>query len=121
MPRACSSIGRASSLYLEGFGGSSPPGPTLRFTQCKLLMPNYRPKRTSIRDIIALHKMAPAKKIKALEKKRREAEAELKERYKYFHGVRHENASSEIKYSQIKVLEGYISTLKEEIKLLSKK
>ena len=44
-----------------------------------------------------------------------EAEAELAERYKYFHGVRHENASSEIKYSQIKVLEGYIHTLEEEI------
>ena len=78
-------------------------------------MPNYRPKRTTIKEIIALRKMAPGKRIKELEKKKAEAEAELAERYKYFHGVKHENASSEIKYSQIKVLEGYIHTLEEEI------
>lgn len=78
-------------------------------------MPNYRPKRTTIKEIIALRKMAPGKRIKELEKKKAEAEAELTERYKYFHGVKHENASSEIKYSQIKVLEGYIQTLEEEI------
>lgn len=65
-----------------------------------------------------MRKMPPAKRIKELEKKKTEAEAELAERYKYFHGVRHENASSEIKYSQIKVLEGYVHTLEEEISAL---
>lgn len=83
-------------------------------------MPNFRPKRTKIKDLIALRKMAPNKRIKVLEKKRAEAEAELKERYKYFHGVRHESASSEIKYSQIKVLESYINTLAEEIRGLKR-
>lgn len=81
-------------------------------------MTNYRVKRTTIKDIIAFRKLPPEKRIVELEKKRVEALAELKERNKYFHGVRHENASSEIKYSQIKVLEGYIKTLQEEIRQL---
>ncbi len=83
-------------------------------------MPNFRPKRTTIKDIIAFRKLPPERRIKELEKKRVEALAELKERNKYFHGVRHENASSEIKYSQIKVLEGYIRTLQLEIENLKK-
>ena len=98
------------SAYIRMVLGSNPSGRTL-----VNFMPNYRPKRTTIKEIIALRKMAPAKRIKELEKKKAEAEAELAERYKYFHGVKHENASSEIKYSQIKVLEGYIHTLEEEI------
>lgn len=102
--------------------GSNPSARTyIRILMHPHSMSDYRPKRTTIKDIIALRKMAPSKRIRALEKKRAEAQAELAKRYKYFHGVRHESASSEIKHSQIKVLEGYVSTLQEEIKSLGKK
>ena len=54
-------------------------------------------------------------KIEMLLKKRTDTLEKLKELYKHFHGVKHENSSSEIKYTQIKVLEGFVDSLNKEL------
>lgn len=43
---------------------------------------------------------------------------ELAEKMKYFHGVRHENALSELKYTQIMVLKDMIRGIEKEIREL---
>ncbi|KKT77911.1 MAG: hypothetical protein UW73_C0009G0010 [Microgenomates group bacterium GW2011_GWB1_44_8] len=60
-------------------------------------------------------------KLAELERKRMETVAKLKERLKYFHGIKHENADSEYKYNQIKVLEAHVLSLTEEIEELKAK
>jgi hypothetical protein len=54
-------------------------------------------------------------KLKDLEEKKDKYMAEYKEKLKYFHGVRHENSLSELKYTQIMVLRDIIRGLEKEI------
>lgn len=57
-------------------------------------------------------------KLLELYKKKNEAEAKLRDRLSRFRGVAHESASGELAYSEIKVLEDYIESLKSEIQNL---
>ncbi len=57
-------------------------------------------------------------KIESLHKKREEIIAKLTGLYKNFRGVIHEDSSSEMKYTQIKVLESFIESINAEIKQL---
>jgi hypothetical protein len=57
-------------------------------------------------------------KLKELHQKRNEVIKELEEKYKNFRGVHHEDSTSEIKYTHIKVLESFIASLDAEIKAL---
>lgn len=59
--------------------------------------------------------MTKNQKLKGLLLKKTEAEAKLKDRLGRFRGVPHESASGELAYSEIKVLEDYIESLKNEI------
>lgn len=63
--------------------------------------------------------MQKDKKLQELIQKRDNYKAKLTEMYKYFRGVKHENALSELRYSQIKVFEDLVNSLNEEIKALS--
>ena len=60
------------------------------------------------------------KKLQELIKKRDEYQAQVTELYKHFHGVKHENALSELRYSQIKVYEDFVNSLNEEILVIKK-
>lgn len=60
--------------------------------------------------------MDKQKRLQELHQKRDETIKKLEELYKNFRGVKHEDSASEIKYTQIKVLEGFIQSLDEEIK-----
>jgi uncharacterized coiled-coil DUF342 family protein len=62
--------------------------------------------------------MDKKKKLKELHEKRDETIKKLEELYKNFRGVKHEDSASEIKYTQIKVFEGFIESLNTEIKNL---
>ena len=64
--------------------------------------------------------MDKKKKLKEFIGKRDGYKARLVEMYKHFRGVKHENALSELKYSEIKVLEDFIRSLNEEIAVLEK-
>lgn len=55
-------------------------------------------------------------KLADLEGKLAKYSAELKEKMKTFHGVRHENSLSELKYTQIMVLRDMIRGLEKEIR-----
>ena len=55
-------------------------------------------------------------KLKELHTKRTEAIEKLEALYKNFRGVHHEDSASEIKYTQIKVLESFVESLNTEIK-----
>ena len=57
-------------------------------------------------------------KLKELHEKRNEVIAKLENLYKNFRGVHHEDSASEIKYTQIKVMESFIESLNTEIKSL---
>ena len=57
-------------------------------------------------------------KLKSLKDKRDVYKEKLTEMYKHFRGVKHENALSELKYSQIKVYEDMLNSVVEEIKIL---
>ena len=57
-------------------------------------------------------------KIESLLTKRQETLEKLTELYKHFHGVKHENSASEIRYTQIKVLEGFVESITQELKSL---
>ena len=60
------------------------------------------------------------KKYQELLKKRAEYEEKLKKAYIGFRGVRHENSASEIRYTQIKVYEGFINSIDEELAEMKK-
>jgi flagellar biosynthesis chaperone FliJ len=60
------------------------------------------------------------KNLKNLIEKRNEYRAKLIEMNKHFRGVKHENALSELKYSEIKVYEDFVSSLDEEIANIKK-
>jgi hypothetical protein len=62
--------------------------------------------------------LSDKEKLEALLKKLEEAEAKLKSRLKNFRGVAHESASGELAYSELKVREDFVNSLKEEIKAL---
>lgn len=54
-------------------------------------------------------------KLTDLIKKRDEYKAKLAHMYKYFHGVKHESAHSELQYSEIKVYEDMLNSVVAEI------
>lgn len=62
--------------------------------------------------------MDKIKKLKENIKKRDEYKAKLKEMYKHFRGVKHENSLSELQDSTIKVYEDMLNSIVEEIKIL---
>ncbi len=70
------------------------------------------------------HQMTPnsekEKKIKELKEKKEKYEEKLKFLYKNFRGVIHEDSSSEIKYTQIKVYESFIHSIEDELRALGK-
>jgi uncharacterized coiled-coil DUF342 family protein len=57
-------------------------------------------------------------KIADLHKKREEIIEKLNGLYKNFRGVIHEDSASEMKYTQIKVLESFIESINAELKTL---
>ena len=57
----------------------------------------------------------PEEKIQELLEKRIATIAKVKELYKNFRGVSHENSSAEIKQVRIKVLEGFVDSLNREL------
>ena len=57
-------------------------------------------------------------KLKELHTKRDEAIVKLEDLHKNFRGVHHEDSASEIKYTQIMVLESFVESLNAEIKSL---
>lgn len=61
------------------------------------------------------------KKYDELVAKRDVYVAKLKERYKHFRGVIHESADSEVKYTTIKVYEGFIESINAELKAMEEK
>ncbi len=65
--------------------------------------------------------LSDKEKLVALLTKLEEAEEKLRLRLKNFRGVPHESASGELAYSELKVLEDYVRSLKEEIKVLQGK
>ena len=60
-------------------------------------------------------------KLEALLKKLEVAEGKLKFRLSHFRGVPHESASGELAYSELKVLEDYVNSLKKEVEALKAK
>ncbi|HJY98224.1 MAG TPA: hypothetical protein VJ227_00740 [Patescibacteria group bacterium] len=65
--------------------------------------------------------LSDKEKLNALLKKLEEAEEKLRFRLKNFRGVPHESASGELAYSELKVLEDYVHSLKKEIDALKAK
>jgi hypothetical protein len=65
--------------------------------------------------------LSDKEKLVALLKKLEEAEAKLKFRLSHFRGVPHESSSGELAYSELKVLEDYVASLKAEIKAITEK
>ncbi len=59
-------------------------------------------------------------KLKELEKKLAEVEEKYRFKMSHFRGVPHESAQGELAYSEIKVLEDFIESLKAEIASLKK-
>lgn len=65
-------------------------------------------------------KQNSAQKLKVLEEKLAKAEAKYKERLSRFRGVPHESAQGELSYSDLKVWEDHVETIKQEIEALKK-
>ncbi len=65
--------------------------------------------------------LSDKEKLEALYKKLVEAEGKYKERLKNFRGVPHESASGELAFSELKVREDFVASLKAEIKALEEK
>ena len=61
-----------------------------------------------------------AQKLKELGEKLAKAEARYKERLSRFRGVPHESAQGELSYSDLKVWEDHVETIKQEIEALNK-
>jgi uncharacterized coiled-coil DUF342 family protein len=59
-------------------------------------------------------------KLQELKLKRDDYKAKLKEMYKHFRGVKHENSLSELQDSTIKVYEDIVRSLNEEIEVLKR-
>ncbi len=58
------------------------------------------------------------KKYQELIEKKQRYEEKLKYLYKNFRGVIHEDSSSEIKYTQIKVYESFIISIEDELRAM---
>jgi hypothetical protein len=65
--------------------------------------------------------MSNKKKLKELLKKEKEAERKYKFRLSRFRGVPHESAAGELSYSELKVREDYLKSVRDEIAVLQKK
>ena len=63
-------------------------------------------------------KIDKSAKIAQLEKKLAENEEKYKFKLSRFRGVAHESASGELAYSELKVLEDYINSIKSELAVL---
>jgi len=59
-------------------------------------------------------------KLKELEQKLALAEEKYRERLSKFRGVPHESAQGELSYSDLKVREDHVATIKDEIEALKK-
>jgi len=64
--------------------------------------------------------MNKAQKIKELEEKLAKAEEKYKFRLSRFRGVPHESAQGELSYSDLKVWEDHVNTIKTELEVLKK-
>jgi hypothetical protein len=62
--------------------------------------------------------MNKAQKIKELEEKLAKAEEKYKFRLSRFRGVSHESAQGELSYSDLKVWEDHVNTIKDELAVL---
>ena len=62
-----------------------------------------------------MKQLSGREKLEALLKKKEDIEAKIKFRMSHFRGVAHESASGELAYSELKVLEDYLESLKTEI------
>ena len=65
--------------------------------------------------------LSDKEKLVALYKKLEEAEEKYKLRLKNFHGVPHESSAGELSFSELKVREDFVRSLKAEIKVLEEK
>jgi hypothetical protein len=65
--------------------------------------------------------LTDGEKLTELKDKLGKYRAELTEKMKFFHGVRHENSLSELRYTQIMVLRDMIRGIEKELKDLMKK
>ncbi len=65
--------------------------------------------------------LSDKEKLDALYKKLEEATEKYKARLKNFRGVPHESASGELSFSELKVREDFVRSLRDEILALEKK
>lgn len=68
-----------------------------------------------------MKKLSDKEKLEALYTKLNEAEGKYRERLSHFRGVPHESAMGELNYSELKVREDFVRSLREEISELEKK
>ena len=54
-------------------------------------------------------------KIEGLKRKRAEKEERYKKKMRFYRGVIHESAASELKHQEVKVLESYLDSIDREI------
>jgi hypothetical protein len=66
-------------------------------------------------------KLTPTAKLAELKRMRDEYRIKLKEMYRNFRGVKHENSLSELRYSELKVAEDMLGSVLREIKDLEEK
>ena len=62
-----------------------------------------------------------ARKLKELEEKLAKAEEKYRQRLSKFRGVPHESAQGELSYSDLKVWENHVETIKREIEALKRR
>jgi hypothetical protein len=65
--------------------------------------------------------LSDKEKLEALYKKLEEATEKYKHRLKNFRGVPHESASGELSFSELKVREDFVRSLRDEIIAMEKK
>lgn len=65
--------------------------------------------------------LSDKEKLEALYIKLEEAEIKYRERLKNFRGVPHESAMGELNYSELKVREDFVRSLRDEVSQLEKK
>jgi hypothetical protein len=68
-----------------------------------------------------MKQLSDKEKLKALLTKLAEAEEKYKSRLRNFRGVAHESASGELAFSELKVREDFVRSLKSEIAALEEK
>jgi len=68
-----------------------------------------------------MNQLSEKEKLAALYKKLEEATEKYKARLKNFRGVPHESASGELSFSELKVREDFVRSLRAEIMQLEKK